>query len=685
MKIYLFGKNGMLGNTVCSYLSQFYTINAFDRNDFNPLVHTLEDLQRLFHSLNEEDIIINCIGIIPQRKNMNTVDYFLINSQFPHFLDSIAKSKCARFIHISTNCVFDNNIYEQNENCIPTATDVYGLSKHLGEPVGSTIIRTSIIGEEINTHLSLLSWALSNSGPIDGFTDHFWNGVTCLQLAKCMKQMIEKNIFWKGVRHIFSNETVSKYELLKIILSIYKHPISINKKRTETLNKKTLSSIYPSLFDIPPLFQQISEQKLFLQIQKVPLANFSFCKPCRFCSGDTMPWFTFEGKYPLAGGFLMEGHETEESAVPLSISFCKECELLQCNELISSDILFKNGYFYFSSMIPFLVSHFKAFSELLIKEYSDPLYKKQILEIGCNDGVLLRNLQGNNFKTIGVDPSHTVNSLIQDGFTIYNEYFTKETAEKIVNEHGQVDIFISSNSFAHINDMKNILDGLKIVLKKDGSAIIEVHNSLNILTNLNFDFIYHEHMTYYTKTSFCKIFERIGMHVHRIDDINVHGGSMRIFIKNSDTPSLSMPYSNKLISDSDEFRLQLDKFPAKLFDWKKQFQTLFFSLKQEGKTIFGYGASGRANIFLRFLDIELDGIVDDADSKIGALMPFTHTKIKNSSTIYDTNSMPDYIILISWAYKETILKKHSEYIRRGGKFIIPLPTIEIIEKPKENL
>ena len=103
-----------------------------------------------------------------------------------------------------------------------------------------------------------------------------------------------------------------------------------------------------------------------------------------------------------------------------------------------------------------------------------------------------------------------------------------------------------------------------------------------------------------------------------------------------------------------------------------------------GKTIFGYGASGRANMFLRFLDIDIDGIVDDAQSKIGAYMPFTHTEIKSSSIIYDTGKMPDYIILISWAYKDAILEKHDEYLKRGGKFIIPLPTIEIIEKSKEN-
>ena len=686
MKIFIFGKNGMLGNTVYLHLSQYYSVIAFDRSNYNPLVDSSDHLSALLQSngLIEGDIIINCVGMIPQKKATDSLEYFKVNSQFPHYLSYFASLFKAKYIHISTNCVFSSSSSYMDENSLAAADDTYGLSKFLGEPANATTIRTSIIGEEINTHYSLLSWALSMNTSVNGYTNHLWNGVTCLQLSKYIQSVIETKSFWSGVRHVHSYETVSKYDLLKMIYAIYNNTTQLIPVSTEYSVQKLLSSIYTPLNDIPSLYQQITEQKLFFQIQKIQLCNLEIQSNCRFCYNKTIPWFKFDGMYPLAGGFLNNTLMDQECKIPLNISLCRECQLLQCDEVVSSDILFKKGYFYFSSMIPFLVNHFKSFSELLKKEYSDPLQKKFILEIGCNDGVLLRNLEGEHFKTIGVDPSHTVNSLVKDGYTIYNEYFTKETAEKILRDHGQIDIFISSNSFAHINDMKNILDGLKLVLKKDGTAIIEVHNSLNILTNLNFDFIYHEHMTYYTKTSFCKIFERIGMHVERIDDIDVHGGSMRVFIKNCEQPKDSISYSNSLISDSNEFLLQLDRFPTKLHKWKKDFQKLFISLKKAGKIIFGYGASGRANMFLRFLDIDIDGIVDDAQSKIGAYMPFTHTEIKSSSIIYDTGKMPDYIILISWAYKDAILEKHDEYLKRGGKFIIPLPTIEIIEKSKEN-
>ena len=490
MKIFIFGKNGMLGNTVYLHLSQYYSVIAFDRSNYNPLVDSSDHLSALLQSngLIEGDIIINCVGMIPQKKATDSLEYFKVNSQFPHYLSYFASLFKAKYIHISTNCVFSSSSSYMDENSLAAADDTYGLSKFLGEPANATTIRTSIIGEEINTHYSLLSWALSMNTSVNGYTNHLWNGVTCLQLSKYIQSVIETKSFWSGVRHVHSYETVSKYDLLKMIYAIYNNTTQLIPVSTEYSVQKLLSSIYTPLNDIPSLYQQITEQKLFFQIQKIQLCNLEIQSNCRFCYNKTIPWFKFDGMYPLAGGFLNNTLMDQECKIPLNISLCRECQLLQCDEVVSSDILFKKGYFYFSSMIPFLVNHFKSFSELLKKEYSDPLQKKFILEIGCNDGVLLRNLEGEHFKTIGVDPSHTVNSLVKDGYTIYNEYFTKETAEKILRDHGQIDIFISSNSFAHINDMKNILDGLKLVLKKDGTAIIEVHNSLNILTNLNFDF-----------------------------------------------------------------------------------------------------------------------------------------------------------------------------------------------------
>jgi len=394
------------------------------------------------------------------------------------------------------------------------------------------------------------------------------------------------------------------------------------------------------------------------------IGNYILKTYCRFCKNPVTKWFDFPGLYPLAGGFLTNEDFKDEKVFPLGLSYCKLCYIFQCDQVINDDVLFKNGYYYYSSMIPFLVTHFTEYATFIKDTYYDPINKKTILEMGCNDGVLLRKLKDNGFNVIGVDPSHTVKQLQDDGFIIYNTYFNETTANIIRNKHGKVDILLSSNSFAHIDDMDTILRGIKNILIDDGLLIIEVHNSDNIIFNLNFDFIYHEHMTYYTKKSFSKIFENYNMSVEKIEDINVHGGSMRVFIRNNKT-------SNYIITNYN-FENYLTNFQIKLFQWKHDFLNIFNTLKTNNK-IWGYGASGRANILLAFLGITLDGIVDDAKSKIGSYMPVNHLSIQDPIQLYI--SKPEYILILSWPYSESIMKNHSSFT---GKFIIPLPHMMVI-------
>ena len=266
MKLYIFGKNGMLGNTFFLYFSKIYDTIGFDRKDFNVLTQDWDGLKQLLISNNFQagDIVLNCIGIIPQKKSPED-EYTIVNSRFPHELSRITRNLQGILIHISTNCVFSHSFNPYSEEDSPVSDDIYGQTKYEGEPLESTIIRTSIIGEEKKTCVSLLSWALSSREPIKGYEDHFWNGVTCLQLAKVVHNMIETNFFWKGVRHIHSNETISKYELLKLIFTIYNHTTTILPITTGNSSTKLLSSIYSPILEIPPLSQQILEQKLFFK------------------------------------------------------------------------------------------------------------------------------------------------------------------------------------------------------------------------------------------------------------------------------------------------------------------------------------------------------------------------------------------------------------------------------------
>jgi dTDP-4-dehydrorhamnose reductase len=264
MKIYIFGSNGMLGNYVKTHLAQFFTVIPFTRHDYDLSkleIHSLDQL--LFNNeLQKDDIVINCAGVIPQaskQRDLNSRLYFTINSIFPVMLSQICDKYGAKIIHITTDCVFSGKDGNYNELSVHDETNDYGMSKSLGELCKATIIRTSIIGEELTNKRSLLEWVKSNKGTIiNGYTNHFWNGVTCLQLAKIIHQIIQENLYWSSIRHIFSPRSVSKYELVSIINEVYKLDILITPFETEKVDK-TITSIYNtnSLFDIPDLKIQI--------------------------------------------------------------------------------------------------------------------------------------------------------------------------------------------------------------------------------------------------------------------------------------------------------------------------------------------------------------------------------------------------------------------------------------------
>jgi dTDP-4-dehydrorhamnose reductase len=264
MNILLFGSTGMLGRYVFHILKNNYNVICITREKYdieNDNWNKLQDI--VTENLNENDIIINCAGIIPQKyKNDDFKTYIKVNTLFPHKLNEISQNNNIKFIHITTDCVFDGLKGNYTENNLHTAKDIYGISKSLGEPEEATIIRTSIIGEELTGKKSLIEWVKSQkSKTIKGYTNHYWNGVTCFELANFIKNMIDSKNFWKGVKHICSPNIVTKYELCCYINEIYDLNINIEKYEDSISKNMTLCGEY------------ISKNNIFLQIDK--MYNFS--------------------------------------------------------------------------------------------------------------------------------------------------------------------------------------------------------------------------------------------------------------------------------------------------------------------------------------------------------------------------------------------------------------------------
>lgn len=267
--VIIFGVSGMLGRYVYLVFKQAnMDVLGLNRTDFDVLKDGNDKLKSILeNNKHRYKYIINCIGIIPQKVPLDQTDIFMnVNTEFPIVLSKLCKTYTYNFIHITTDCVYDGLIGKYDENAEKTETNSYGVSKIMGEMIDATVIRTSIIGDEINSSKSLLSWVKNSKGTINGYSNHLWNGVTCLMLAEIILLLIHKGILWVGIRHIFSPRDVSKYELCKYINEEYNLGLEVKPFQTEKSIDKTLRSIYLNTlgtFIIPDIKEQIKLQQQF--------------------------------------------------------------------------------------------------------------------------------------------------------------------------------------------------------------------------------------------------------------------------------------------------------------------------------------------------------------------------------------------------------------------------------------
>ena len=271
-KIVILGSTGMLGSMLLEYFSSTnkYEITSSVRNiDFESNNNFLFDpLINYMSELPYADYFINAIGTIKPFMSKNMSDSIYLNALFPRDLADECNKKRIKLVHITTDCVFNGLKGSYSELDDHDATDVYGVSKSLGEPEGSTIIRTSIIGEETRNFSSLLEWVKSNRDKeVDGYTNHIWNGITCLQFAKICRDIIHSGKFWRGVKHITSPNTINKFDLVRLISDVYNLNVRITPHKTEVKCDRSLVSIRGDVvFEVPELKEQLLKMKYFRNI-----------------------------------------------------------------------------------------------------------------------------------------------------------------------------------------------------------------------------------------------------------------------------------------------------------------------------------------------------------------------------------------------------------------------------------
>ena len=410
---------------------------------------------------------------------------------------------------------------------------------------------------------------------------------------------------------------------------------------------------------------------------------------CSFCDSQRMKIVIDFGEVSLAGGFLRPEQFATEKKFPLQVYFCEDCYAVQVVNKVQSDILFKN-YFYFSSSINTLSEHFRHYAEEVTSRFLKSPSSSTVLEFGCNDGVLLRPLTDHGIRSvIGVDPATNIVDSIDDSrVTLINDYFTEAVAELVVNKYGKVDMIMANNVYAHIPDIQSTTRAVVSALAEDGVFIFEVHYLGKVITEMQYDMIYHEHLYYYSLLSAMKHFERYEMMVFDVKPIPVHAGSMRFYVcKKGSRHSFAVSENVRILEEEERIK-GFDKyetfqnFSDQISLQRMQLVEILADLKKKGKRIAGYGASGRANTMIQYCGIShehLDYMIDDAPAKAGYFTPGSHFQIFSNAKLFE-ESIPDYLLVFAWSFFEEIQMRNSNYLNRGGRMILPLPKVQVFPR-----
>jgi SAM-dependent methyltransferase len=424
----------------------------------------------------------------------------------------------------------------------------------------------------------------------------------------------------------------------------------------------------------------------------IPLpASYHKRSDCAFCGSHDLVSIMDFGRVALAGGFLKPPQFTSEETFPMELYFCQSCSMVQLLDIVDPAVLFKN-YFYFSSAISSLREHFNDYATECVSRFLDPEHAT-VVEIGCNDGILLKPLANQGVHTvIGVDPATNILQTINDErITLVNDFFSTRVAEQIRQTHGKADMIVANNVYAHIPEIRDVTQGVKDLLKDDGVFVFEVHYLGKILGGLQYDMIYHEHLYYYSLIALINHFKRFDMVVFDVKPIPIHAGSMRYHVCHAKSRHAKQISSRVSALLDQELKAGYDKletyvgFAKTINQRRDELMKLLTSLRREGKRVAGYGASGRANTIIQYCGIthdHMEYMIDDAPAKWGYCTPGSHFIIEPNSKL--ASDHPDYLLVFAWGYFQEIAAKCNPYLRAGGQMIAPLPDIRVTYVPTAN-
>ena len=408
--------------------------------------------------------------------------------------------------------------------------------------------------------------------------------------------------------------------------------------------------------------------------------NFSF--QCRSCGGSHGALVLDLGLQPLANNLLRpEDLAKPEPKFPLRLVICQSCWLLQIPDLVPPVQLFSE-YLYFSSFSDAMLRHARAAVEKYIAEFGLNA-QSHVVEIASNDGYLLQNFVAAKIPCLGIEPAANIAKVAREkGIETLVEFFGKSLAQKMAAENKPADLILGNNVFAHVPDTNDFVAGLKTLLQPQGRIVLEFPYGVDFIEHSEFDTIYHEHFFYFTLTALQPLFARHGLEIFRVENLSIHGGSLRLFAGHAGAHGIEASVKNLLADEKSKGVGSLayyEGFAAHVLEIKRSLRELLAQLKQQGKSVAAYGASAKGSTLLNFFELgqeTLDFVADRSTYKQGRLTPGTHLPIVPPETLLAKR--PDFTLLLTWNFAEEILAQQQAYRDGGGKFIIPIPRVTVV-------
>lgn len=402
-------------------------------------------------------------------------------------------------------------------------------------------------------------------------------------------------------------------------------------------------------------------------------------KTCRVCGNNKLFEILNLGTTPLADLFV-KSPRTKEKKFPLSLSVCKSCYLVQLMQDVNDDMLFSNNYAFYTGGSPSSIPYFKKYAEDILRKFPDNA-KRFTVEIASNDGTLLNHFKKAGCKVLGIDPAQNVAKFANSrGIKTLPVFFNKKNAKFVKKEFGKASIVIANNVIAHVVNPHDFLEGVRDILDKNGIVIIECQYFPYLLFNNQFDNIYHEHRSFFSFTPLNNLMKKSGLKIIDVEEYDTQGGSIRIFATHFKNRLKTKQSVNRMLKNEKNIGLlNLDTyvgFSSRVNYIKYKLTDLLKKLKSNNKIIAGYGASAKSNTILNYCEIGtnyLDYIIDKTPYKFGLYSPGTHIPIVGLE-----KKQPDYYLLLVWNYASSIMLREKEFRKKGGKFIIAIPTPQII-------